>query len=87
MNDIFYTESYVVQYNIQNQRTRLPYIAVENISLRLFWNFNVFCSLSIHMNNIKIKYDRLESVKFGFSMFDIFSQFLSNLFTFLINNR
>ena len=87
MNDFFYTESYVVQYNIQNQRTRLPYIAVENMSLRLFWNFNVFCSLSIHMNNIKFTYDKLESVKFGFSMFDIFSQFLSNLFTFLLNNR
>ena len=56
------------------------------MSLQLFWNFNIFCLLSIHMNNIKFTYDKLESVKYGFCMFDIFSQFFSNLFTFLINN-
>ena len=52
----------------RNQRTRLPYIAVENMCLRLFWNFNIFCLLYIHMNNINFTYDKLESVKFGFSI-------------------
>ena len=37
------------------------------------------------MNNNKFTYDKLESVKFEFSIFDIFSQVLSNLFTFLMN--
>ena len=37
------------------------------------------------MNNIQFTYDKLESVKFRFSIFDMFSQVLSNLFTFLIN--
>ena len=37
------------------------------------------------MNNIKFTYDKLESVKFGFNIFGVFSQVLSNLFTFLIN--
>ena len=37
------------------------------------------------MNNIKFTYDKLESVKFGFNIFDMLSLFLSNLFTFLIN--
>ena len=40
------------------------------MSLRLFWNFNIFCLLYIHINNIKFTYDKLESVKFGFSIFD-----------------
>ena len=37
------------------------------------------------MNNIKFTYDKLESIKFGFSIIDIFSQVLLNLFTFLVN--
>ena len=37
------------------------------------------------MNKIKFTYDKFKTVKFGFSIFDIFSQVLSNLFTFLIN--
>ena len=32
----------LLKYHVRNQRTRLPYIAVENMSLRLFWNFNIF---------------------------------------------
>ena len=39
------------------------------------------------MNHIKFTYDKLESVKFRFSIFDIFSQVLSHLLTFLINIR
>ena len=37
------------------------------------------------MNNVKFTYDKLQSVKFGFSIFDMFNQVLLNLFTFLIN--
>ena len=37
------------------------------------------------MNSIKFTYDELESVKFVFRIFDILSQVLLNLFTFLIN--
>ena len=37
------------------------------------------------MNDIEFTYDILESIKFGFSMFDIFSQVLLNLFTFFIH--
>ena len=47
--------------------------------------FDIFCSLYIHMNNIKFTCDKLESVKFGFNIFHMFSQVLLNLFTFLIN--
>ena len=39
------------------------------------------------MNNIKFTYDKLESVKFGFSIFDMFSEALLNLFTFLVNTQ
>ena len=37
------------------------------------------------MNKIKFTYDKLDSIEFGFSIFDMFSQVLLNLFTFLIN--
>ena len=47
-------------------------------------NFVYLC-LSIHINNIKFRYDKLKSVKFGFRIFDLitFSQVYGN-FTFLI---
>ena len=37
------------------------------------------------MNKIKFTYEKLESVKFGFSLFDMFGQVLLNLFTLLKN--
>ena len=37
------------------------------------------------MNNIIFTYDKLESINFGFSIIDIFSQVLLNLFTLLVN--
>ena len=37
--------TYRSQYHFRNQRTRLTYISVENMSLRLFGNFNTFCLL------------------------------------------
>ena len=56
------------------------------MSLRLFWNFNIFVfTLFIYVNRIKCTYDKLETVKLGFSILDMFSQVLSNVFTFFIN--
>ena len=55
------------QYHIRNKRTRLPYIAVESTSLRLFWQLNIFCLLYIRLNKIKFR----ETAKFGFSLPDI----------------
>ena len=43
------------------------------------------CLLYININKIKFTYEKLETVKFGFSILDMFNQVLLNLFTFLIN--
>ena len=48
-----------------------PSRTVESNSLRLFWNFCIFCLLDIHINN-KFTYDKFKSAKFGFSIFDMF---------------
>ena len=39
----------------------------------------------IHINNNKFTYDKYKTAKFGFSVFDVFSQVSLKLFTFLIN--
>ena len=52
---------------IRNQRTRLPYIVVESMSQRLFWNFNIRTFVHfifIHVNNNEFTYDKLKAVKF-----------------------
>ena len=46
----------------------------------------VFCLLYIHLNKINFTHDKLETVKFGFSIFNTFSQVLLHSFTFLINS-
>ena len=45
---------------------------VESKSLRLFWNFSIFCLLYIHINNNKFTCDKFKSAKFGFNIFDVF---------------
>ena len=55
-----------------------PSRIVESNSLRLFWNFCIFCLLYIHINDNKFTYDKFKSAKFGFSILDM-------LFTFLIS--
>ena len=39
------------------------------------------------MNNNKFTYDKFETVKFGFSIFDMFSSVLLKLFPSLINTK
>ena len=45
-------------------------LTVGTTILGQFWNLCSFCLLYIHINNIKFTYDKLKSVKFGFSIFD-----------------
>ena len=55
------------------------------ICLYDYFGISTYFVYYIHMNKIKFTYDKLESIKFGFNIFDMFSQVLLNLFTFLIN--
>ena len=48
-----------------------PCRTVESNSLRLFWNFGIFCLLYIHINNNRFTYDKFKSAKFGFSIVDM----------------
>ena len=54
-----------------------PSRTVESKSLRLFWNFGIFCLLYIHINNKKFTYDKFKTEKFGFSI-----QRFKNIFLF-----
>ena len=45
---------------------------VKSKSLRLYWNFRIFCLL--YILQIYIQYDKIKTAKFGFSIFDMFSQ-------------
>ena len=60
-----------------------PSRTVESNSLRSFRNFTISCLLYTHINNNKFTCDKFRTAKF--STFDMFSQVLLKLFTFLIN--
>ena len=49
-----------------------PGRTVESNSLRLYWNFMLFCLLYIHINNNNFTCDKFKSAKFGFSILDMF---------------
>ena len=56
-----------------------PSRTVESNSLRLFWNFCIFCLLYIHINNNKFTYDKFKRAKFGFSILDMLFAFLISI--------
>ena len=49
-----------------------PSRTVESNSLRLFWNFCIFCLLYIHIDNNKFIFHKFKSAKFGFNILDMF---------------
>ena len=65
--------------------TDYPSRTVESNSLRLFWNFCIFCLLYIHINNknLHMTNSKLRNSDSAYSI--CFSQVLLKLFTFLIN--
>ena len=92
-----------VYFLIVNNNKYLPYVVdniifgisvpvypsrtVESNTLRLYWNFSIFCLLYIHINNNKFTYDKFKTAKFGFSIFGILWLSFFNIVYFLDRHR
>ena len=76
-----FVDNLIFRINVPDYPSR----TVESDSLRLFWNFCIFCLLYIHINNNKFTYDKFKTVKFGFSILNMFYLSFIKIVYFLVN--